>query len=411
LNKKIYQTLLFIGFIHCAYAGEGMSRPGNNAYEKIGEEKKDNSDDFIIYSPSPTLSPDKPAVFILNNNINNAYVNDDSFSNYSFDDVETFELISPVHKKCKQTHFFLEDQEEVKTTHTTLSSSSSMHSSSSSSSDTSPKLLSEVNGNLPLHLAAAVGSIFDKNIDFATLRIVVTDADFTAIALDGAKFNGLTLGSVKFSGNLKNLDFSGAIFANPTFTSATFEGVKFEEAKLPNVDFSGLDLKNLNFKRATLSGAKLSAIDLTGADLTGADLTGAIFKGFAALKRKYVCTKLARANLSNAKLNGANFSFADLTTDEKLAAYQYTASDAKRSNIQVVDDLISQGIDFTGANFSGADLSGADFRGCDLKNANFTNAKLSGANFTKTKFNKTANNLTKEQLKTVEGLSIFGSLF
>ena len=159
--------------------------------------------------------------------------------------------------------------------------------------------------------------------------------------LEGAKLNGLYLGSV----DLHNMHLSGADLHSDWLEQADL-GVSIAD----HVDLSNASMKAANLYNADLREANLQDTQLPEANMIGAFLTGA---------------QLSRADLSRANLA------------------VYTTSHGKfytQLDNAVLDHVNLSKALLTGANLTNADLTGANLTNADLTGANLTNADLTGAN-------------------------------
>ncbi len=93
---------------------------------------------------------------------------------------------------------------------------------------------------------------------FYFVNKILSDADFSALTLEGA-------------------NFSGADLARAKLMDAELQGANFVSARLEQSDFAGAALVGADFTSACLRLANLAGADLSEVDLTDADLTDAAY--------------------------------------------------------------------------------------------------------------------------------------
>lgn len=143
-----------------------------------------------------------------------------------------------------------------------------------------------------------LGSMAGISLRHATLRYAdfsraaITQVEFGAAFLEGARFRNCTIVDTAFSGLgpddlrppfeangdigiwrtiLAGTDFSGAVITNSSFADANGLAANFDGSVLINVDFKGASIG-----AATFRSAIIGAVSFEGADLTGVDFDRAV---------------------------------------------------------------------------------------------------------------------------------------
>jgi uncharacterized protein YjbI with pentapeptide repeats len=247
-------------------------------------------------------------------------------------------------------------------------------------------------------------------LDGATLTGITTleGADFTSASLKKAILSGLDLGQAATwnQANFTGTDLStiksaaGAHLEGAIFNGATLGSVSYAKAHLAAAKFNAADGRHANLTGTNFTGADLTGADLTGAllgdtDFRGAILHGTIFDGcdlshaFFDDEPDFTRATTGRTTFHTAVVPFAilanNWAYLDLTlatiTGIPAAIPKLVADQA------LLDNLDLQNTDFTGASFRGArmygiQLQGANLQGAQLQGALLKSAKLEGANLT-----------------------------
>jgi uncharacterized protein YjbI with pentapeptide repeats len=240
-------------------------------------------------------------------------------------------------------------------------------------------------------------------LDGAALSGIITlvGADLTSASLRKAILSGLDLGQAL---TWKEADFTGTDLSTiKSAAGAHMEGAIFNGATLGSVSYAGAHLAAAKFNAADGIHANLTGTIFTGADLTGADLAGALLVG---------------TDFRGAILHGTIFDGCDLTQalfDEKpdftrattgrttfqkavvpfaILGENWAYLDLTLATITGIPDaipklvadqaLLPDNLDLQNTNFTCSDGTGASFRGTrmygiQLQGANLQGAQLQGA--------------------------------
>lgn len=151
----------------------------------------------------------------------------------------------------------------------------------------------------------------NKGVKFSNLML--HNADFTALNLQGIVFNSCDLSFSIFAGaDLTNADFSGCNLTGCNFSGAVLRNATFTNANLSRANISHAAIENTNFRGANFAFAHLCGNDLMKADLDGAALDWSCL----------IETKLTEQQLAAAPEN-AIISITPAEHDYKLAAVSY----------------------------------------------------------------------------------------
>ncbi|WP_107653222.1 pentapeptide repeat-containing protein [Nocardia suismassiliense] len=138
-----------------------------------------------------------------------------------------------------------------------------------------------------------------------------------AISLHQASLPGCTF----LTGNLADLNFSGADLTGANLNSANLNSTHLNLTILNNADLARAKLIKANLAGANLTNATLAYARLNNANLWGANLTNATLTYARLGGADLTNANLDRARLNGARLNGARLNGADLT-GAKLANAQ-----------------------------------------------------------------------------------------
>jgi len=246
-------------------------------------------------------------------------------------------------------------------------------------------------------------------------RIHLTDANLGAAVLYNVNCSGADFSKANLTGTwLEKTDLTNAKITEANLQEVTFKGFTKEQL-YSTADYKAKDLRKINLRGNNLSGWDFSGQNLTDAKLhgrTGANFTGATLINADVSTASFISAAFNDANLtgsdlSSATLSGANFTDAKVdggnfsgtvakgfTKEQLYSTASYKAKDLH--NINLNNNHLLTGWDFSGQNLTGANLSysvltDAVFRGANLTKvslwaATLTNADLTGANLTNTNF-------------------------
>ena len=275
-----------------------------------------------------------------------------------------------------------------------------------------------------------------RGADFTNATL--SHADFSGCDLTGANFNGANLGHANLSeaildkASMKRTILDSAILDEATFTSANLKGASFIGTQFGKVSFAGANLSNvkwLGLKTDDPSLAqKASDLDLGLADALDsldigqvschkATLKNSILLGCSGEKidmreSKWLKSSLVKCDLSSAVFIGANLEELNVVQDTVLRGSDFTGAQIIRSYFRGIDltncvfvkATIKQSMlsltKIVSTNFSQADASGSRFERAMIKHANFNNTKLVGARFSQSSISCT--DFSKADLTNVD---------
>ncbi|MET0521322.1 MAG: pentapeptide repeat-containing protein, partial [Jiangellaceae bacterium] len=234
------------------------------------------------------------------------------------------------------------------------------------------------------HLRGHTGAPVPAGSDYTWCDL--SHEDYSGLSLRGAVFAGADLTGVDFSGtDLTGASFRGVVsVAGATFAKADLSGADFTGVDLTGHDLSGLPMPAVKVAGARLAGVNFTGTDLSGTDfrqakdyagmnLTEADCSSCRFDGLRLTGFKFPGTQLRRASFTGATLDQAQFypagthdcdlSYVDFRQPKSLTGVRLSANLTNTT----FDELVFDGLDFTGAR-----TDGASFAGADMRNARFS---------------------------------------
>ncbi|MCC2642115.1 MAG: pentapeptide repeat-containing protein [Nitrospira sp.] len=257
-------------------------------------------------------------------------------------------------------------------------------------------------------------------LDGASLSGIITlaGANFTSASLKKAILSGLDLGQAS---TWNQADFTGTDLSTiKSAAGAHLEGAIFNGATLGSVSYAGAHLAAAKFnaadgRNANLTGTIFAGADLTGADLTGATLVDADFRGALLHGTIFDGCDLTRALFDDKPdftrattgrttfqaaivpfaILGKNWSYLDLT-DATITLIPEAIPKLVADQALLPVNLDLQNKDFTDPDGTGASFRGTRMYGIQLQGANLQSAQLQGAQLKSAKLDRA--NLTLADL-------------
>ena len=272
-----------------------------------------------------------------------------------------------------------------------------------------------------------------------------TGARFQSVSFEGAQisaspgtgvkttFDGTILASASFPSNFqratisdavfKNLDLTGATWADATVSDSSFDAVTFDGVDLSHSTLTGNTHTGGSFVGASFDNSSLSGITLVVARARSSSFKGAVLTGFRASNGDFSNANFHGATIIGSTFNyayavGADFSSTTWTNSSFDYAQAYSDGTAvtRFDGCTVVSGNFSNSLfmqssfdncRFQGGGFSGSSFVAASFQGVtsssDSTNSqlSFEQALLAGASFSSATFN--AGDLTNSIISTRSG--------
>ena len=186
---------------------------------------------------------------------------------------------------------------------------------------------------------------------------------------------------------LQDLAKDRVSLAGLNIEGASLPRIKLRQANLRGANLSKADLRAANLSKANLDTVSLTKADLREANLEGASLNGADLSEANLSKANLKKVVLHWALLNRTDLREADLREANLSLDIGKTVLRKNWGFVVRQTNLTTEDLLSLGLEQSGANLEGADLRKANLEGANLEGANLKGANLEGANLKGVKCN------------------------
>lgn len=202
--------------------------------------------------------------------------------------------------------------------------------------------------------------------DFEKVQVNFSNSELHKTNLSGNKFN-----CANFEGaNLSQAELRNAVIFFTDLTKANIRGINLSETQVLQTN-----LRDFDFTDAIFIGTRFFKVDLSRAKVINANLKDSWFSETILDYSNFKNCDFSYANLQHISMKGVNLQNANLS-NANLSSSDISHSDLK--NAKLVNAKLAY-CNFGGSDLTGCDLSSADLLYAKLENANLNQAKLNNA--------------------------------